>query len=73
MAEVLGEHLRDHPEEVAAYGRSVGKIFNDVSEQMKAENGGSFSYHSAPGDHGSPSSQESMAAATRPAVVLPLQ
>lgn len=68
MAEVLGEHLRDHPEELKQYGESVGKIFNDVSAQMKAENG-TFSHQSAPG-YGSPPPQATMAAATRPAVVL---
>ena len=43
-------------------------MYNGVAEQMK-NSSGTFSYQSEPG-HGSPSPQASMAAATRPAVVL---
>lgn len=69
MAEVLGEHLRDHPEELKQYGESISRMYDGIAEQMKAEGGGSFSYQSSPG-YAAASTQSSMAKATRPSVVL---
>ncbi len=71
MGRMLGKHLRDHPEELKAFGQGVENMFKGASDHMNAEGGGAFAHVSAGGNHRSPSTSETMAAATRPTTRFP--
>lgn len=71
MAQILGEHLRDHPEEMKQYGDSLGQIFKDTAAQIKAESDGADggAYATDP-TYREASTKQSMDEATRPSVTV---
>ena len=71
MAQILGEHLRDHPEEMKQYGDSLGQMFKDTAAQMKAEtDGADGSAYATDPAYREASTKEAMDEATRPTVTV---
>ena len=71
MGQILGEHLRDHPEEMKQYGESLDQIFKDTAAQMKLDSeGGSGGTSSADFASRTASTKQAMDEATRPTVTV---
>lgn len=70
MAQILGEHLRDHPEEMKQYGENLDQIFKEAAASMKMESEGGSGSSSADFATRTASTNEAMDEATRPTVTV---